>query len=263
MKVDLQLSAATMTWGQIRDGAAAADEAGFDTFWTFDHLDGRVLNGHTMIECWTLMGALAAVTSRVGLGTLVVNVANRPAGVMATAAASVQAVSGGRLRLGLGAGASPVSQWAAEQRAVGMTLRPTLAGRHEALTDALDLLDAMWRPDRDERFAGFPLPVPRPPVVLGVNSDALARVAGRRCDGVNVRGNHPDAQRFLAVANEAREGRTGPWDASVWTHWDPALVRPDHPERVRWAARGVTRLILTSLQPLAAADIATAAAQLA
>ena len=262
MLIDLQLSAATMPWAQIRDGVRAAEEAGFDTAWTFDHLSGAVLGGHTMLECWALTGALAACTERIGLGTLVANVANRPAGVLATAAASVQLISGGRFRLGLGAGTSPRSQWAVEQRALDMPVRPTLAARHQALDDALDLFDQLWRVDRDERFAGFPVPEPRPPVLLGVNSEPLARIAGRRCDGVNVRRSHPDLAALLEAAGRAHEGRSGPWDVSVWARWDADLLRPDHPDRVRWEALGITRLILTALEPLAPAELAAAAVHL-
>ena len=265
MLIDLQLSAATMPWPDLRDGVLAAEDAGFDTAWTFDHLSGAVLGGDTMLECWTLTGALAARTERIGLGTLVANVANRPPGVLAAAAASAQLISGGRFRLGLGAGTSPASQWAAEQRALDMPVRSPMADRHGALVDALDLFDELWRADRHERFAGFARPEPRPPIVLGVNSVALARIAGHRCDGVNVRRSHPDAERFLAAAADARSARAdcrGPWDASVWARWDEALLHPDHPDRLRWASLGVGRLILTALEPLAAARVAAAASHL-
>ena len=137
-----------------------------------------------------------------------------------------------------------------------------MAARHAALEAALDLFDQLWRADRHERFAGFARPEPRPPIVLGVNSVALARIAGRRCDGVNVRRSHPQAEGFLAAAADARSARTernGPWDVSVWARWDEALLRADHPDRLRWASLGVGRLILTALEPLPAARVAAAA----
>src|SRR4051794_135898 len=106
MRIDLQLSPAVEPWPVLRDSVRLAEERGFDTAWVFDHFDGTMLGGATMLECFTLLGALAASTTRIGLGSLVVNVANRLPAVMAQSAASVQILSDGRFRLGLGAGAA-------------------------------------------------------------------------------------------------------------------------------------------------------------
>jgi alkanesulfonate monooxygenase SsuD/methylene tetrahydromethanopterin reductase-like flavin-dependent oxidoreductase (luciferase family) len=176
--------------------------------------------------------------------------------VLAAAAASAQAISGGRLILGLGAGASPSSPWAAEQHALGIELRAGLAERHATLVSALDLMDELWGTDRDERYEGFARAEPRPPELIGVNSVALATIAGRRADGVNVRWNHPDLAHLLEVARRAHQGRPGPWESTVWTLWDEALLDGDHPDRRAWNALGVRRLVLTSLEPLAPEAIA-------
>ena len=253
MQIDIQLSPAVESWTGLRDGVLLAEERGFDTAWTFDHLDGSMLNGTTMIECFSLLGALAASTERIKLGTLVVNVANRLPAVMAQSAASVQALSRGRFTLGLGAGAAPGNQWSAEHARLGIELGRTMVDRHERVVATLDELDRLWAPDRPDDLAGFALPNPVPPVILGVNSVALARLAGERCDGVNVRSNHDRLDELLRAAHHARSaaGRDdAPWDCSVWAFWDEALLRPDHPDRVRWAALGVGRLVLVSLVPL-------------
>src|SRR4051812_49181085 len=124
MIIDLQISPATTSWPVLRDGVLAAEALGYGAGWVFAHFDGRVLSprgavGSGMLECFSLLGALAATTSTIRLGSLVVNVANRPPGTLAASAATVQRISGGRLLLGLGAGASPTSPWAAEQNALG------------------------------------------------------------------------------------------------------------------------------------------------
>lgn len=266
MLIDLQLSPGTMAWSAILEGSQAAEEAGFSALWAFDHLDGSLLRGHTMLECWSLMGAVAASTRTIGVGTLVANIASRPPGVLAAAAASVQAISGGRLRLGLGAGTSPRSPFASEQRAMNMPVKDRLAERHTALVDVLDLLDTLWSPDRDPVYAGFARPEVRPPVLVGVNSAALATIAGQRCDGVNVRRSDPDRAEWLRAARAAHAarptGRSGgvdaPFEATMWTLWNPDLLDADHPDRRAWAALGIDRLILTALEPLAAATIAAA-----
>ena len=260
MIIDIQLNPAVERWEQIRDGVLVAEAAGFDTAYVFDHFAGDVLRGGSdMLECFSLLGALAAATSTIGLGTLVVNIANRNPGVMAMAAASVQTISGGRLLLGLGAGAAPNTPWSAEHRALGLSLAPTIATRHQRLADALDLLDELWRDDRPEAFEHFHLPRPRPRTFLGVNSVPLARLAAERTDGLNVRRSHEELDLVLgaAIEHRATSARAGePMIVSVWAMFDRELADPEHPDRRRWAELGVNRLVLVCLDPHDPAEIA-------
>ena len=260
MNIDIQLNPATERWESIRDGLLVAEDAGFGTAWVFDHFAGNVLRGNTMIECFTLLGAMAAATTRIGLGTLVVNVANRNPGVMAISAASVQEISGGRLILGLGAGAAPNTPWSAEHRALGLHLEPTIAKRHRRLAGALDEIDRLWNPARDDALQWFERPDPRPPVIVGVNSESLARIAAERTDGINVRASHDDLDGVLRAAIDARSHSPRAADqmiVSVWTHWDRALADPDHPSRRRWAELGVNRLVLVCIQPHDPVEVAS------
>ena len=152
MILDLELNSATTEWAQLRDTAVAAEEAGVGAVWVFDHLSGTVLHGDRMLECFTLLGALAASTTTIELGSMVANVANRHPGVLATAAASVQAISNGRLLFGIGAGAAPGSRWSREHDSIGIPLRQSIADRHAAVEEALDLFDAaLFDPDHPER----------------------------------------------------------------------------------------------------------------
>jgi alkanesulfonate monooxygenase SsuD/methylene tetrahydromethanopterin reductase-like flavin-dependent oxidoreductase (luciferase family) len=252
MIVDIQLNPAVEPWPRLIEGVRAAEAAGFDTAWVFDHFDGRLLRGTSMLECFTLLGAYAAATTRIGVGSMVVNMANRNPGVMALAAASVQHISGGRLRLGVGAGPAPGTMWSAEHRTLGIDLGSTLTERHARFEAGLDALDRAWVPAHGDDAPAFPQPVPRPPVYVGVNSAPLARLAGRRCDGVNVRGNHDDLEMLLDSARLARaasDRATEPFTMSVWTAWDEALADPDHPRRRYWASIGVNRLVMTCLDP--------------
>jgi alkanesulfonate monooxygenase SsuD/methylene tetrahydromethanopterin reductase-like flavin-dependent oxidoreductase (luciferase family) len=245
--VDVQLSPASAEWPRLRDAGLAVEQAGFGALWVFDHLAGQAVRAERMLECCTFLGALAVTTSKIPLGMLVANVWNREPGVLAVAAASLVELGGGRpFFLGLGAGASPTSRFAAEHRAVGATIAPTVEERHARVERTLDLLDRMWDPHRGEEFATFPLPRPRPTTLLGVNSRRLAALAGRRTEGVNVIWRNPRRDELLAAAAAARDpGRA--FVTTVYAVWDEALLDADHPERRRMAAAGVDRLVLAVL----------------
>lgn len=255
MLIDVQLNPSRNTWSALRDATQAAESAGFAGAWVYDHLAGRSLGGTHMFEAFTLLGALAATTSRIELGTLVANVANRQPAVLAVAAASLDAIGARRVLLGVGAGTSPHSAWAAEMHAVGQEIEPTLAGRHARVERTLDLLDAVWAPDRPDELATFPR-CSRPPLVLvGLNSVPLAQLAGRRSDGINVAWDHPDRDTLLDAAVEARGSRNG-FCLTTWTPWDDGLLDPDHPQRQTMERRGIDRLVLVELGPADADRIA-------
>lgn len=247
MKLDVLYNAATHTWPELRDSVRRAEDEGFGTAWVYDHQSGSVFASDRMLECFSLAGALAAVTSTIGIGTLVVNAANRTAGMTVTAAASLQEISGGRFEFGLGAGAAPNTKWSEEQSLLGIALPASMAARHARLVEVLDLCDELWDPNRDPKWTGFPLPTPRPPVLLGVNSTALAEVAGRRCEALNVRLEHPQIAEFFAAAVEARRtsARAGtPLTLTAWTLMTPESLDPAGDLQGEFAALGGHTLIL-------------------
>lgn len=245
--VDIQLSPANTGWTELRDATLAAEAAGFGAVWVFDHLAGSSLRGTTMLECFTWLGALAEATSRIELGSLVTNVWNREIGTLAVAAASVSAISGRQVHLGLGAGTSPESPWAAEQVAVSARLEPSLEARHERVAAALRLTAEMWSADRSDRWASFPLPSPTPTRIVGVNSERLSRIAGRHADGINVNWAHPRKDHFLAAAQAEADRRDAPFIRTAWMSWHEDLLDPEHPDRRAMVTAGIDRVILASL----------------
>jgi alkanesulfonate monooxygenase SsuD/methylene tetrahydromethanopterin reductase-like flavin-dependent oxidoreductase (luciferase family) len=206
MLLDVQFSSATDEWPALRDAVLQAEADGSQTVWVFDHFDGTLIGGdRPALECFTLLGALAAATSTIGVGSMVANVANRHPAVLAAAAATVQRISNGRLRLGLGAGAGPDSPWAREHRDRGIPLFPKLAHRHAAVVRQIEVLREM------------PISTASPmPILVGVNSVALATIAGTHADGVNVRLSHPRAADYIAAARVAAGDR--PFEATGWAH---------------------------------------------
>lgn len=229
MIIDIQHSAGSNDWPVLRDATLRAEAEGFGTTWVLDHFDGATLGGdRPMLECFTLLGALSQVTTTIGLGTLVVNVANRHPALLALAASTVERMCGDRFTLGVGAGAAPASKFARELVERGIPLLDDAEQRHANVLRNIEVL-------RGHVSC---------PIIVGVNSVALARLAGRMADGVNVRMNHPRAAEVLDAAREAAGDR--PFDVSGWSG------EPLEEARVRAERLGLDRLILSRLGPLAA-----------
>jgi alkanesulfonate monooxygenase SsuD/methylene tetrahydromethanopterin reductase-like flavin-dependent oxidoreductase (luciferase family) len=240
--VDVQLASTHTDWPTLREASIRVERAGFDALWVFDHLAGVSLGGQRSLECFAWLGALAEATSSVELGVMVANTWNRQIGTLAVAAASVSTISGRRFLFGVGAGAAPRSRWATEQHAVRAELEARMDIRHRRVVELLDLTDEMWHVDRAEQFASFAHPDPVPPRIVGVNSEALSEIAGRRAEGVNVAWNHPKRAELLSAATRAAADR--PFLTTAWIPWAPELLHDDHPTRRDMARAGLDRIIL-------------------
>lgn len=149
------------------------DDTAVDTLWVADHLlqaDPFSRIEEPMLEAYTTLGYLAAVTSRIRLGTMVSAATFRAPALLIKAVTTVDALSGGRAWLGLGAGYN-----ADEARALGLFL-PDAAERFDRMTELLQLARQMWRGDetpftgrylRLERPVASPRPATPPRVLIG------------------------------------------------------------------------------------------------
>jgi alkanesulfonate monooxygenase SsuD/methylene tetrahydromethanopterin reductase-like flavin-dependent oxidoreductase (luciferase family) len=94
----------TSDFEQLVATARRAEELGFDSVWLYDHLQTRDGDPDPVLECWTTLAALARETSNVQLGQIVTCALYRNPGLLAQMASTVDAASGGRVIVGVGAG---------------------------------------------------------------------------------------------------------------------------------------------------------------
>lgn len=127
-----------ITWEQWLAIARACERLGVEALFTSDHyLSVMGARGRGSNDAWVLLSALAARTERLRLGTLVSPVTFRLPAVLAKAATTVDAISGGRVEIGLGAG-----WWEEEHRTHGFPFPPS-AERLEMLEEQLEVVHGL------------------------------------------------------------------------------------------------------------------------
>lgn len=206
MKLDLLLDPFGTMWEDLRRCAIEAEKGGVDGLWTWDHLAGSVHGESSVLESWTVLSALAATTSRVALGPLVLNVASRRAGVLGVMAATLQSVSGGRLLLGIGAGGGSDTPYGAEHRFLGFPSPPD-GQRRQQVREAVAAVREVWT-GLSGGASGFLRPTPTPPVIVGGFGPKMAALAGEVGDGFNTSSSHPQLEELADVARGAFARRT-------------------------------------------------------
>jgi F420-dependent oxidoreductase-like protein len=186
--------------------ARQADEAGFDSLWVMDHFFQIRMTGQPpdspMPEAYATLGVLAGQTTRIKLGTLVTSVAYRHPGVLLKTVTTLDVLSGGRMYLGVGAGApwniepsGPGTAWEAEGLGIPF---PPLADRFEMLEELLQAAHRMWS-DGDAPYTGrhyqFVRPLnspnsvqrPNPPIlVAGGGEKKTLRIVARYADACHL-----------------------------------------------------------------------------
>jgi alkanesulfonate monooxygenase SsuD/methylene tetrahydromethanopterin reductase-like flavin-dependent oxidoreductase (luciferase family) len=212
-------------WPEYLDLARRAEAVGFDSVWVGDHLIYDLPDGSTRgpYEAWTTLAAIAAVTQRVELGPLVASTSFHAPAMLAKQAATVDAISQGRLIVGLGAGWNRrefdafgfpydrrVSRFAEALGIVAALLRD---GRTTYHGDFYDVDDCVLDPPA-VRPGG-------PPIMVGSNSPRMLGIALPVVDAWNVWWSIYDnsVQRFAEVKAEVDqavpEGRSVDATAAV------------------------------------------------
>jgi F420-dependent oxidoreductase-like protein len=201
-------------WKRTTEVAQQADRLGFESIWLFDHF-------HTVprptdeitFESFTTLSALAALTSRARLGHVVICTAFRNPALTAKMVSTMDAISGGRMELGIGAG------WKQDEWLAYGYGFPETRERLARLADDLEVISAMLAGDnhhhatfegrysmvRDAINVPKPIQQPRVPIMVGGNGPNVTwRLAARFADELNVDGLSPEEFREALPTIRAR-----------------------------------------------------------
>jgi F420-dependent oxidoreductase-like protein len=217
MKVGLQVP--NFTWpggpsriaGTLAEIARGAEEAGFYSLWVMDHFFQIGNVGppeNDMLEGYNALGYLAALTSKVKLGTLVTGVIYRYPGILVKGVTTLDVLSNGRAYFGIGAAWNE-----REARGLG-TPFPPISARFEMLEEALQIAKQMWSanhgPYRGKHYqleeplcSPQPLSRPHPPImVAGGGEKKTLRLVAQYADACNLYGPPETVRAKLAILRQ-------------------------------------------------------------
>jgi F420-dependent oxidoreductase-like protein len=174
------------TWEETRAAALEIEALGFDSLWLNDHLYGIPMPSIPILEAWTTLSAVGAITERCELGLLVSPPGFRNPALHAKMAATLDRITDGRVIVGLGAG-----WYAKEYEGYGYPF-PSVRERLDQLEEAVQVMRLLWteeapsfhgRAFRLEATSCEPKPVRPPPILIGGGGEKrLLRIAATHAD---------------------------------------------------------------------------------
>jgi F420-dependent oxidoreductase-like protein len=189
-----------------------AENSGFDSFWVMDHFHQIQFVGRPeepMLEGWTVISMLAAITTKIKLGTLVTGIIYRYPSVLAKIAATLDVLSKGRLFMGIGAAWNEQ-----ESLAYGISF-PSNQERLLRLDEAIQVIRKMWT---DEPYASFngkyyqirnaycnpkPIQKPSPPILVGGSGERKTlKIVAKHADACNLFGSPETVRKKLDILKE-------------------------------------------------------------
>jgi F420-dependent oxidoreductase-like protein len=235
------------TYDDLLGVAQEAERLGFNGFFRSDHFQNISSDpGPGSTDAWITLAGLARETSSIRLGTMVSSATFRLPGPLAIAVATVDAMSGGRVELGLGTG-----WFDAEHASYGIPF-PPIGERFDLLEEQLAVITGLWTTPPGERFSfageyvtvrdspALPKPVqhPRPPIIVGGKGPRRTpRLAARFADEFNVAfSSLDDTAAAIARVREACEATGRDPDTMVYGAAQTLAVGQDEDEVRRRAA---------------------------
>jgi F420-dependent oxidoreductase-like protein len=185
-------------WEDVKTNIQRAEKDGFDSFWVMDHFYQLPIHGsedEPFLDAWTVLPALAAVTSRIRLGAMVSPVGYRNPSLLARMGASLDHISNGRMNFGFGAGG-----YKPKYQAYGFEFIEKGSIRLTQMKEALQLILGLWSNARFTFHGKYfhvenvilepkPLQKPHPPILIGwVGPKVTLRVIAEIGDACNLWG---------------------------------------------------------------------------
>lgn len=233
-RVGVQLQPQHTTWAAYSAAVQQLDGLGVDTLWTWDHffpLTGDPAGAH--FEGWTLLSAMAALTTRAAVGCLVTCNSYRNPALLAAMAKTVDHISAGRLILGLGAG-----WFERDYTTYGYTFG-TAAERLRALGAALPIIRERWAQDAPPPTRPIPL------LIGGGGEQVTLKLTAQYADLWNGLGT-PEAyaHKNAVLTRWCQELGRDPQavERTVWVHANQVVAEPQVLEA--YAAAGATHIIV-------------------
>ena len=227
-------------WDTTLAAAKACEQAGLDSVWLADHVMFPDKNDPArevpVFDCFVVLGAIAASTSRIRIGELVVGVPYRNPALLAKMLTTLDVVSHGRTIAGLGAA------WHEQEfKAYGWPF-PSVRERMEMLEESVQIVDRMMT-QRPASFRGKhyavenayndPMPVqqPRPPIMIGGSGEkATLRIVAQYADFCNVGGDPATVAHKYEVLRQHCERAGRPFDAVTRSNDVAILIAADERE---------------------------------
>ena len=236
----------------LKNLVTKAESSGFDSFWVMDHFHQIQFVGRPddpILEGWTIISMLAAITTKIKLGTLVTGIIYRYPSVLAKVAATLDVLSKGRLFMGVGAGWNEQ-----ESLAYGISF-PSNQERMLMLEEAIQIIRKMWTEEPYASFEGKyyqihnaycnPKPVqkPSPPVLVGGNGERKTlKIVAKYADACNLFGSSETIKKKLDVLKEHCKSVGRDYDSILKTKL-AAIIVDDNSDmvknRVRETFRGI------------------------
>lgn len=217
-----------ITWEKQRTFGMAVEELGFDGIGVPDHL---MTGDGATTECMTTITGLAGVTDEVYLYPKTTNNHLRHAPLLAKIAATIDNISGGRLKLGMGAG------WKADEATAYGYEWPDASTRLRELEESLVLIKRLWSEDRvtfDGQFYSLdgavceprPTQSPRPPIMVGGGGEAFTlRIAAKHADSWNYWGPDHVMERKMGILAKYCETYDTDFDSIEKSWFSRCIIR--------------------------------------
>lgn len=220
----------------LRRVAVEAERSNFDSFWVMDHFH-QIANvgaaNEPMFEGWTTLGAIAGLTSKIRLGTMVTGIVYRYPSILAKIGATLDILSKGRLYMGIGAA------WNAEESEAYGIHFPSTSERFRRLEEAVQIIRKMWTEDRASFKGEFyeiknaycnpkPIQKPYPPILIGGSGEKKTlRLVAKYADACNVFGSPETVKRKFSILREHCRAVGRDYDNIVKTKLGAVVIDKD------------------------------------